>query len=94
MSHADATSTEDRIPRRSLTARVRNVRGRITVAGADQPLELSDTATFLWRSIDGRRSVRDLADALCAEYDIDRDTAMADVVELVEVLNGAGVVDL
>jgi hypothetical protein len=94
MTHADATSAEDRVPRRSLTARVRNVRDRIMVAGADQPLELSETATFLWRSIDGRRSVGDLAAALCAEYDIDRDTAVADVVELVDVLNRAGVVEL
>lgn len=82
------------VPRRRLNARVRNFRDRTMVAGSSQPLELSESAAFIWRLMDGRRSVGDLADALCAEYEVDRDTAVADVTELVGALHDVGVVDL
>jgi hypothetical protein len=94
MKHRSAPAMDGRVPRRRLNARVRNFRDRTMVAGSSQPLELSESAAFLWRLIDGRRSVGDLADALCAEYEVDRDTAVADVAELVGALHDAGVVDL
>jgi hypothetical protein len=93
MKHRSAPAMDGRVPRRRLNARVRNFRDRTMVAGSNEPLELSESATFLWRLIDGRRSVGDLADALCAEYDVDRDTAVTDVAELIDTLHSAGVVD-
>jgi Coenzyme PQQ synthesis protein D (PqqD) len=47
---------------------------------------LSPVAALVWSRIDGRTSVAQLADAVCAEYDVDRDTARRDVEELIGAL--------
>jgi hypothetical protein len=81
----------DSVPSKRLTSRVRNYRRRTYVAGSGEPYELSDSAAVVWKLVDGHRSVGELATALCAEYDIDAETALADVVELVTALTEAGV---
>jgi hypothetical protein len=81
----------DSVPRKRLDARVRNYRNRILVAGPRDPFELTDTAAFIWRLIDGQRSISDLAEAVCAEYQIDHQTAVPDVAELIATLAAAGV---
>lgn len=80
------------VPCRRLDARVRNYRGVTLVAGPSQALELSETAAFVWRSIDDHRSVADVAALLAQEYDVDADTALADVVDLLADLADAGLV--
>jgi hypothetical protein len=79
------------VPKRRLDARVRNYRGVTMVAGGDESFELSETAAFVWRSLDDSRSVDDIARLLEAEYEVDHDTALADVSELLVVLARAGV---
>lgn len=82
----------DAVPRRKLDARVRNYRNVTLVAGPTQALELSETAAFIWRSLDDRRSVAEVAALLRAEYDVDEATALADVSELLADLAAAGIV--
>jgi Coenzyme PQQ synthesis protein D (PqqD) len=82
----------DTVPTTNLDARVRNFQGKLFVAGPTQVLELTETASFVWKQIDGRRSVRELAAALSSEYDVDVDTATDDVAELVDELVDVGVV--
>ena len=40
---------------------------------------LNSTGAFIWELIDGNRTVRDIADELQNEYDIDSKKALADV---------------
>jgi len=49
--------------------------------------ELNDTGSFLWRNIDGRRTAEDLAALLVEQYDVARETALADTLELLEELS-------
>jgi hypothetical protein len=47
---------------------------------------LEGVGAFLWRHIDGTRTVGDLAACVAAEYDVDRDVALADTAEFVTSL--------
>jgi hypothetical protein len=80
------------VPCRSLDARVRNYRGVTMVAGPTQALELSETAAFVWRSLDEGRSVAAIAALMADAYDVDERTAGGDVVELLTELAAVGVV--
>ena len=49
--------------------------------------ELNDTGSFLWRSIDGRRSAEELAALLVDEYDVTKEVALTDTLALLEELS-------
>jgi hypothetical protein len=49
--------------------------------------ELNDTGSFVWRNIDGRRNAEDLAALLAEQYDVTRETALADTLSLLEELS-------
>jgi hypothetical protein len=83
---ANEAVTPDRVPAWSLAARIRNVRGTILVAGREQVFELDDSAAFVWRQIDGTRTIGEIGQALAAEYDVDPEGATRDVVEFVDDL--------
>lgn len=63
------------------------VRGN--VGNLDFVYTLSPVAARIWTLLDGTRSLDEVADILCSEYDVDRDTAAADVAELVASLTEA-----
>jgi hypothetical protein len=54
--------------------------------------ELDETATFLWSALAKDRSVADLVDALCGEFEVDAATAEADVREFLSSLEKKGLV--
>lgn len=93
MRSTDETIGAGSVPRRRLDSRVRTMRGKTLVAGARQALELDETATFIWRRLDGTATVGQIAEALAAEYDVDAETALADVIELVSDLVECEVVE-
>jgi hypothetical protein len=78
------------VPIRSLHVRARNIAGDIVLAGphSDESVTLSETAGFLWRSMDGRRSVHDLGVLLTEHYAVDVETAVLDVTDMVAELAG------
>jgi hypothetical protein len=82
------------IPRPRPDVRVRRYRGVLLLARAEDTLELSDVAAFVWRNLDGQTSLADLAHAVATEYSIDHDTAYADCAQLIRSLTAAGMVDL
>ena len=49
--------------------------------------ELNDTGSLLWRNIDGRRNVAELAAFLVAEYEVTQEIALADTLSLLEELS-------
>ena len=56
-------------------------------------LTLNETGVLLWRVLEQGGDREDLADALIAEYDVDRATALADVDEFTEKLVSSGCVE-
>lgn len=86
MSGDGAGQDRDRIPRVPLNIRFRRHRGQCLVIGYENTLELSPTAVFIWRQIDGRRSAGEIAQVVSAEYGIDETTAVEDVNELLTLL--------
>lgn len=51
---------------------------------------LNDVGAFIWALADGNCSVRDVIDAVCEEFEVDRATAEADTLEFVRALNEKG----
>jgi Coenzyme PQQ synthesis protein D (PqqD) len=64
-----------------LGARVRRFRGTLTVGLAADAFELSETAAFIYRNVDGRRSAGQIAALVADEYDIDADVALTDTLD-------------
>jgi hypothetical protein len=65
---------------------------RQNVGNLDFVYTLSPVAARIWSLLDGSRSVDVIAGQLCTEFEVDRETAVADVAELVEDLAGASLV--
>jgi hypothetical protein len=61
---------------------------RNNVGNLDFVYTLSPVAARIWSLIDGTRTAAAIADTIATEYDVDRDTAMADLAELVNDLAG------
>lgn len=57
--------------------------GRNAVDGAGM-LSLNETGVMLWRALEQGVTKEDLVELLLAEYDTDRDTAIADVTDFLE----------
>ncbi len=53
---------------------------------------LNEVGGRLWELCDGSRSVGDIAEVICSEYDVTPDAAVDDACELLESLAGAGLV--
>ena len=54
---------------------------------------LSPVAARIWSLLDGQRPVDDIVDVICSEFEVDRETAAADVTELLESLELASLVN-
>jgi hypothetical protein len=55
---------------------------RQNVGNLDFVYTLSPVAARIWALLDGSRDIDAIVSELCGEFDVDRDTAMADVAEL------------
>lgn len=57
-------------------------------------ITLSASAALLWKVLEsGVEGIEALADALCREYDVDRETALADSGAFLEDLQSKGMVE-
>ena len=54
-------------------------------------LTLNESGAILWQVLETGGDREALADALLAEYEVDRPTALADVDEFLKKLKGAGI---
>jgi hypothetical protein len=57
------------------------------IADMNSVYTLNETGAFLWEQLDGKKSVKDLIDALISEYDVDYETAAADVFSFIDEMN-------
>lgn len=56
-------------------------------------LKLNDSGVILWKALESGADRDALADALTSEYDVSRETALADVDEFIETLIQAGCIE-
>ncbi len=56
------------------------------VANMEAVYTMNATAAFIWDNIDGKMTLEDIARVVSGEYETDIDTALDDVVELVNDL--------
>jgi len=49
--------------------------------------ELNDTGSFLWKSIDGKKSAAELAELLVENYQVAPDIALSDAQELLDEMS-------
>ena len=63
---------------------------RKNVANLDYVYTLSAVGGDVWALLDGARPLDDVIDAICETYEVDRDTAAADVTAFVADLLDAG----
>lgn len=80
---------------------LRDIMGEAIVVGEgfdqinfNQMIKLNDSAAFLWRATEGRDfTEQELADLLTSHYEIDRESALADVVRLCEEWKKNGIIE-
>lgn len=88
-----APCTAQTAPRRSLGVRIRRVKGDFLIGDEDSALLLSGPAQLIYSSLDGRRSIADIARTIAEEYGVDEEEALADAREFLDDLAGKGVVE-
>jgi hypothetical protein len=64
------------------------------MSGKDSSLfSLNETAAAIWKAADGATTLEEIVERhICPEFDIDRDTALADAREVVQELAEHGIV--
>lgn len=55
---------------------------------------LDGMGTFIWEAVDGKRTLEGILDRICAEYEVEREVAAADLTEFVEQLAAKDIVQL
>ena len=56
-------------------------------------INLNETGAFLWRFFSEEHSIEEGVDALCGEYDVEREISSADVQKFADVLTQNGFVE-
>lgn len=57
-------------------------------------ISMNETSAYLWNELgEGDFSVEEMAELLCKEYEVDRETAVKDCVELARLWKEAGIVE-
>lgn len=67
----------------------REIDGEVVIISPEDSVvhELNATASFLWKQLNGRRNVKELAGMLAREFEVDLETARADTSELMSFLH-------
>lgn len=71
----------------------------VVIAGASASrdfhgmITLNESGAFLWEKLQNSAEESELVDALCAEYEIDRATAEADVQKFLEIARSQDLLD-
>jgi hypothetical protein len=65
---------------------------RNNVGNLDYVYTLSPVAARIWTLLDGVRTAADIVAAICEEYEVDRETAEADMARLIHDLAGVSLV--
>jgi tRNA (cmo5U34)-methyltransferase len=80
-------------PVRAATARARLRGENVVVTKPDRSYELSDVAGLIWRSLTGRRTVDEIAEAVADRYGVETQAVRGDVDEFLDQLAADGFVE-
>lgn len=96
MTDTNSRLTLDSIPSHSPDVVERVVRGEAILVLAEQSKlkVLNDLGTRIWELVDGQQSVRQIADRLCQEYEVDPAQAEGDTLDFLAELLGRGLLDV
>lgn len=79
---------------------LRNIVGEYMLVPAGERMKsfngtmmLNELAAFVWEQLQSPKSESDLLDAVLAEYDIDEETASADLATLLKKFQGLGIIE-
>ena len=62
------------------------------VGDLDSIYSLNEVGSAVWELIDGATSVSQIIDAMSRDYEVARDETEADIIELIESLESAGLI--
>ena len=82
------------VPHAQVASRVVDGTAVIVLADSGEVSMLNSVGTRVWELVDGKRSVRDIANAIIAEYDVTAETAERDVASFMQLLIDAKAVTL
>jgi Coenzyme PQQ synthesis protein D (PqqD) len=85
--------TPESIPKRRTNVRARKFRGQLLVSINEETFELSDSAEFIFRGVNGSRSVQEIGVLLAEKYAIPVEVAVGDVSELLDALAGSDILE-
>lgn len=69
-----------------LNIKIRNYQGKTLVSGYEHAFELSESAAFVCRQVDGSRTVGDIGKLVAEEFDVAEELATEDAIELLTQL--------
>ena len=55
---------------------------------------IDEVGSFIWSQIDGERTLEDILDAICREYEVDQELAQKDLLNFVTIMEEKGVLHL
>jgi hypothetical protein len=90
----DAQQYLSRRPQQNPETATRTIGGEAVIVDPRRGLqyELNETATVIWERSDGKLPLAAVIDVVCEEFEIDRDQAAADAVDLVRDLEARGLI--
>lgn len=56
-------------------------------------MTLSETGAFLWKGIEEGKDTNELVDSMTAEYEVDKETALADTLEFISAIEKNGLLE-
>ncbi|MGQ9537829.1 MAG: PqqD family protein [Actinomycetota bacterium] len=60
----------------------------------DEVLHLNPTASYLWSMLDGRTSLEEIASRMTAEFEVEKEDALRDVIDFASRLLEKGVAEV
>ena len=80
------------VPAEGLTIRQIGNETIILAEAGEELHTLDETGTFVWSAIDGKKSLSQILDLICVEYEVTHDRAGDDLFVFVEALKGKGII--
>jgi hypothetical protein len=82
-----------RIPKRSMRARAREIRGTLHLAYGGEVFELGGVGSDIWKLIDGKRNVDEIATAIADEHNVKPEAAAEDARNFLDELAATQLVE-
>lgn len=74
------------VPAAGMTVKQIGTETIILTESGEQLHTLDQTGTYVWSEIDGKKSLGQILDGICDEYDVSRERAQADLIEFIGAL--------